>query len=199
VPKSTTSEPNTAKHITKNGHDARHNPEKALDLIKAAHRAGGHPADAQLIENARNGWVQCFKGNEVVVTRNGKTGFRGIGVNNGPLRNSSYLERRLQQQETEFLKQIGRLESLDAAILRLASHRQKACFKAAAKRGARASQVETLILDSYQASTLPPHNRAGAIAMTLNSQGFKLSVRRVRQILRANISAHTNKNGNDRD
>lgn len=191
--KRTTFEPDTAKRIAEHGQDARHNPEEALDLIKAAHRGGGHPADAQLIENARNGWVQRFKGNEVIVTRNGKTGFRGIGVNNGPLRNSSFLERRLQQQETEFLKQIDRLESLDAAILRLARHRQKACFTAAAKRAAQASQVETLILDHYKASTLPLHNRAGAIAIKLNSQGIKLSVRRIRQILRANISAQTNK------
>jgi hypothetical protein len=179
--------------------DPRHNPKKALELIKAAHSAGGRPADPNLIENARSGWVQRFKPNEMVVTRNGKTGFRSLGIKNGPLRNMSFLERRLQQQELAFTKLIARLENRTAAVVRLAAHRQKACCTAAAKRAVQASQIEEIIANLYVGSRLQPHNRASAITKQLRSQGLELTVRRVRQIVSAKISLKHKKSGNDRD
>jgi len=167
--------------------DPRHNPDRALELIKEAHRVGGRPADANHFEDARSGWVQKLKFDEEIVTRNGKVGYRKFGVKNGPLRTTSTLERDIQQQEATFLKRLARYQSLDDAVLRLASHRQKACHLAVVERSVRAHQVEVLVINLYLTSKLPLQHRISSAARLLKREGFVLTIRRIRQIVQDNV------------
>ncbi len=184
---------------TANHRDPRHNPDKALELIKAAHRGGGRPADENHIEMVRNGWVQTVRADEVIITRNGKTGYRTSGVNSGPLREMSLLERRLREQEQAFLRQLGRYGTLDHTFLRLAAHRQTASRNGVLKRRERAHQVENVVTNLYLTSKLPIHQRVSSIAAKLKRSVYEISVRRVRQIVRTRILLSSMKSGNDRD
>lgn len=187
----------TAVQILDDMRDRRHDPDKALALIKAAHAAGGRPVDHDHAGAVRNGFVEVLHPNEVLMQRNGKTGYRTKGVVKGPLRALSFLERRLIEKEQDFLKQISKFTKLDNALTHFAATQGQASARAARLRRQRADELSEVIIGLYENCRLPPHLRAGFVTRKLAAAGRDISERRVRQIISAKITAQFQKSGND--
>ena len=190
-------ETKTAVQVLDDMRDRRHDPDKALALIKAAHAAGGRPVDYDHAEAVRNGFVEVLQPNEVRLKKNGKTGYRTNGVVKGPLRDLSFLERRLIAKERDFLKEIAKFTKLDSAMTHFAAKQGKASALAARLRRQRADELSATIAGLYENCRLPPHSRVGYVTRMLATAGRRLSERRVRQIICSKIAAQSLKSGND--
>jgi hypothetical protein len=189
----------TAAQILDDMRDRRHDPDKALALLKAAHAAGGRPVDFDHAEAVRNGFVEVHDPNEVRIKRNGKIGYRTKGVVKGPLHNLSFMERRLIEKERDFLKQISKFTKLDNAMTHFVAKQGKASAIAVKMRCQRSEDVRQIVLEAYKTCRLPRHLRVGYIARKLAASGRRLSERRIRQIISSNIAVRVRKSGNDGD
>jgi hypothetical protein len=185
----------TAAQILEEMRDRRHDPDKALALIKAAHAAGGRPVDFDHAETVRNGFVEVYDPNEIRMKREGKIGYRTKGATKGPLRNLSSMERRLVEKERDFLTKIAKFTKLDNAMMQLEAKQKNASALAVQRRRQRADEISAIIVEMYNNCHLSPCHRAGYITRKLAAAGQRITERRVHQI----ISAQLQKNRNDGD
>jgi hypothetical protein len=137
----------------------------------------------------RNGFVEVFDPNEIRIKRNGKIGYRTKGVRKGPLRNLSFLERRLIEKEQDFFREIAKFTKLDNAMRQLAAKQRSASAIAVKQRSQKADAIGAIVFEMYAKCRLPRHLRAGYITRKLPDLGWHLSERRVRQIIFAHFPA----------